>query len=87
MRYRFPKFTIESSFLVSPQLALPRKSIDGVTNIFNRQRSGAYEDSEGTENMASIFLGNYHLFCFISLEFGEDDMNTLFLPSLWLTPP
>lgn len=35
--------------------------------------------------MASIFLENDHLF--ISLEFGEDVMNIVFLPSLWLNLP
>lgn len=40
-KIRFPKLPIRSNFLASPQLALPRKSTDGVNNFFNWQRSGA----------------------------------------------
>ena len=33
-----------------------------VSNFFHWQRNGEYEDSQGTGNMASIFLENDHLF-------------------------
>lgn len=61
-RCNFPAFPLEAAVLASPQLTLPRQRVEGVSNFFHWQRNGEYEDSQGTGNMASIFLENDHLF-------------------------
>ena len=61
-RCNFPTFPLEAAVLASPQLTLPRQRVESVSNFFHWQRNGEYEDSQGTGNMASIFLENDHLF-------------------------
>lgn len=57
-----PNCPSEAAVLASPQLALPRKRVECMSNFFNWHMNAEYEDSRGTGSMASIFLENDHLF-------------------------
>ena len=58
----FPNFPSEAAALASPQLALPSKRVEGMSNFLNWQMNAEYEDSQGTGSMASVFLENDRLF-------------------------
>lgn len=81
-----PAFPLEAALLASPQLALPRKRVESVSNFFTWQRNGDYEIHRTLE-YGLPFPRKGSLVCFLSLEFGEDAMNTMLSPRLWLTLP
>lgn len=57
-----------------------------MSNFFTWQRNGDYEIHR-TLVHGLPFPRKGSLVCFLSLEFGEDAMNTMLSPSLWLTLP